>query len=57
MCKVIPRNTLNDVMIRQVMRSGTSIRANYREANGTETKKDFCFPMRICRKEAKETIY
>ena len=31
--------------------------ANYREANETETKKDFSFRMRICRKEGKETIY
>jgi len=31
--------------------------ANYREANETETKKDFKFRIRICRKEGKETIY
>lgn len=31
--------------------------ANYREANETETKKDFQFRIRICRKEGKETIY
>ena len=31
--------------------------ANYREANETETKKDFRFRIRICRKEGKETIY
>jgi four helix bundle protein len=57
MCKVIPKSTINNVLVNQVMRSGTSIGANYREANETETKKDFCFRMRICRKEAKETIY
>ena len=39
------------------MRSGTSMGANYREANETETKKDFKYRIRICRKEAKETIY
>lgn len=31
--------------------------ANYREANETETKKDFKFRIRICRKEGKETAY
>ena len=41
----------------QLLRSGTSVGANYREANETETKKDFCFRMRISRKEAKETVY
>ena len=31
--------------------------ANYREANETETKKDFKYRIRICRKEGKETVY
>ncbi len=44
-------------MIDQVIRSGTSMGANYREANETGTKKDFKFRIRICRKEGKETIY
>lgn len=57
MCKSISKNIVNNVLINQVMRSGTSVGANYREANETETKKDFCFRMRICRKEGKETIY
>jgi len=57
MCKEISKNISNNVLINQVMRSGTSVGANYREANETETKKDFCFRMRICRKEAKETDY
>jgi len=57
MCKALPRNTVNNVLANQVMRSGTSMGANYREANETETKKDFCFRMRICRKEGKETMY
>lgn len=57
MCKAVPKNTINNTLVNQVMRSGTSVGANYREANETETKKDFCFRMRICRKEAKETVY
>ncbi len=48
---------INKRLADQVLRSGTSVGANYREANETETKKDFCFRMRICRKEAKETVY
>lgn len=57
LCKAVPRNIINDVLIKQLMRSGTSIGANYREANETETKKDFLFKIRICRKESKESIF
>jgi len=57
MCKSLPSNIINDKLINQVMRSGTSIGANYREANETETKKDLQFRLRISRKEGKETIY
>ncbi|MBI2031611.1 MAG: four helix bundle protein [Candidatus Levybacteria bacterium] len=55
--KTLPKNTVNLTLGSQAIRSGTSMGANYREANETETKKDFCFRIRICRKEGKETIY
>jgi len=55
--KALPKNAINFRLVDQVVRSGTSMGANYREANETETKKDFLFRMRICRKEGKETIY
>jgi four helix bundle protein len=55
--KALPKNTVNYTLVDQLTRSGTSLGANYREANETETKKDFLFRMRICRKEGKETIY
>jgi len=57
LAKALPKNLINNRLIDQVIRSGTSIGANYREANETETKKDFQFRIRICRKESKETIY
>lgn len=41
MAKSLPKNTINFKLINQVVRSGTSVGANYREANETETKKDF----------------
>lgn len=56
-CKSLPKNTVNFKLVDQVIRSGTSMGANYREANETETKKDFQFRIRICRKEGKETVY
>src|SRR3989344_8485401 len=55
--KELQKNTINYNLVNQLSRSGTSMGANYREANETETKKDFLFRMRICRKEGKETIY
>ncbi|MEK7211418.1 MAG: four helix bundle protein [Patescibacteria group bacterium] len=57
LAQTLPKNTVNFKLTDQVVRSGTSMGANYREANETETKKDFQFRMRICRKEGKETIY
>jgi len=55
--KGLPANGINKRLGDQVLRSGTSLGANYREANETVTKRDFQFRIRICRKEAKETIY
>jgi four helix bundle protein len=57
LAKILPKNDVNHVLGHQVIRSGTSVGANYREANETETKKDFQFRLRISRKEAKETVY
>lgn len=57
LAKSLPRNQVNIILSDQVIRSGTSIGANYCEANETSTKKDFKFKISICRKEAKETIY
>lgn len=50
-------NSINDFYISQVVRSGGSIGANYREANETYTKKEFIYRIRICAKESKETVY
>lgn len=56
-CKRIPKNSINLPLINQIMRSATSIGANYREANDGLGKKDFILRLRIARKEAKETSY
>lgn len=57
MCKALPKDSINRRLLDQLVRSGTSIGANYREANETDTKKDFRNRIRISKKEAKETIY
>ena len=51
----IPQNTINRSLINQIVRSGTSIGANYMEADASESKKDFRHKISICRKESKET--
>jgi four helix bundle protein len=57
MCKALPKNAINEVYIKQVLRSGTSVGANYIEANEALSKKDFQHRIKIARKEAKETTY
>lgn len=42
---------------RQVIRSSGSVGANYIEANEAFSKKDFVLRIKICGKEAKETIF
>lgn len=53
--KTLPRNLINNQLIGQIVRSSTSIGANYMEADGAESKKDFRHKIAICKKEAKET--
>lgn len=53
----LPRNRAGDVVGRQLLRSGTSIGANYREANRAESKADFLHKLGISTKESAETEY
>ena len=57
LCKQLDINRVNMRLSDQLIRSATSIGANYCEANETDTKKDFRNKIRIAKKEAKETIY
>jgi four helix bundle protein len=45
------------VIARQLLKSGTSIGANSREAQGAESKADFIHKLKIAYKEAEETEY
>jgi four helix bundle protein len=53
----LPRNEINRPLISQIVRSGTSIGANYMEADGAVSKKDFENKIGICRKESKESMH
>src|SRR4051794_86137 len=54
---VLPRTREADVLGRQLLRSGTSIGANYREANRGVSRADFANKIGIVQKEASETQY
>ena len=55
--KVIPANSVTQRIIPQLVASGTSIGANYCEADDAESGKDFKHKIGICKKEARETKY
>src|SRR6186713_2156496 len=55
--KKIPRNPANDRLISQLVGCGTSVGANYCEADERVSKKDFRNTIGRCVKEAKETRY
>ena len=55
--KLISKTTENLVLIKQVIRSATSVGANALEADGSESKKEFIHRFTISKKEAKETYY
>ncbi|MBU1167151.1 four helix bundle protein [Patescibacteria group bacterium] len=57
LAKSLPNDSVNRNLVSQIVRSGTSVGANYCEADESDTKKDFKYRIMICRKEAKETNY
>jgi len=57
LCKKFPKNTITLPLVSQIIRSGTSVGANYCEANGASSKKEFRVKILICKKEIIETKY
>ncbi len=53
--KKVPENGITCHLITQLVKAGTSVGANYCEADDAETKKDFRHKISICKKEARET--
>lgn len=54
-CQKLKQTPINQPLINQIVRSATSIGANYYEANEAGTKKDFYNKIYISKKEANET--
>jgi four helix bundle protein len=54
-CRNIKQDAITKPIINQLIRSGTSIGANYCEANNASSNKDFRNKIFICKKECQET--
>lgn len=54
-CKTFKQDNISAPIINQLVRSSTSIGANYMEANGASSRKDFQNKIFICKKESQET--
>jgi len=54
-CKNLKQDAITRPIISQLIRSATSIGANYMEANAASSKRDFRNKIFICKKEAQET--
>ena len=55
--RALPRGVDSRHVARQLLRSGTAPGANYEEACGAESRRDFVHKLRILLKELKETRY
>ena len=53
----LPRTREADILARQLLRSATSVGANYREANRGVSRADFANKIGTVQKEASETEY
>jgi four helix bundle protein len=57
LCRIVRTNDKEYVITSQLLRSGTSIGANVREALNGQSKRDFVFKLSIAQKECDETRY
>ena len=54
-CKKVPKSPITIPLITQLVKAGTSVGANYCEADDAESKKDFKHKIGIVKKESRET--
>ena len=55
--KKIPLNPVTRPLISQLVRAGTSVGANYCEADDAGSKKEFRYRISICQRESRESKY
>ena len=53
----LPQRTISAKLADQLIRSSTSVGANYEEAQGAESRKDFVHKLQVSLKEMRETYY
>lgn len=53
----LTKNEVNHIFLKQIIRSSSSIGANYQESQVSQSKKDFAAKLNISLKEANETLY
>ena len=54
-CNSLPKNDITKPLINQLVKCGTSVGANYGEADDAESPKDFKHKIGICKKESRES--
>ncbi|MDA1337269.1 MAG: four helix bundle protein [bacterium] len=54
-CRDLPKNEITRPIINQLVKCGTSVGANYCEADDAESKDDFRHKIGICKKESRES--
>jgi four helix bundle protein len=54
-CRELPKNEITRPLINQLVKCGTSVGANYSEADDSESKADFKHKIGICKKESRES--
>src|SRR3990167_9416689 len=54
-CKLVPRGLTTNPLITQLVKCGTSVGANYCEADDAESKSDFRHKVGIVKKESRES--
>lgn len=54
-CLRLPRTAITKPLLSQLVRSSTSIGANYCEADEAATKREFRYRISLCRRESRET--
>ena len=57
LCLELPATPVTSPLINQFVRAGTSVGANYSEADEAESKRDFRHKIGLCRKESRESKY
>ena len=57
LAKALPKTPIADVLMKQLLRSGTSVGANIEESRAGYSRDEFAYKVNISLKEARETHY